>query len=272
VNPQPCQRWRERRDTYRPAGEPIDPRRYGVEVVLERDARAFVERHHYSASFPAARLSVGLWRSRGAVWAPELAGVAVFSVSVQPAAVNRWCGTAAGVELGRFVLLDEEPANAETWFLARAFRELRAALPAVRAVLAYSDPVPRTTAGGAVVMPGHLGIIYQAHNGRSVGRSRRRTLVLDADGRVVSERSLSKIRLGERGAGPAADRLVAAGAPRSRLGEEPAAWVERALREGPFRRLTHPGNHAYAWPLDRHVELPPAVPRPKVLDLQEARP
>jgi hypothetical protein len=33
-----------------------------------------------------------------------------------------------GVELGRFVLLDEEPANAETWFLARAFKVLRAAL------------------------------------------------------------------------------------------------------------------------------------------------
>lgn len=28
-----CQRWRERRDSYRPAGEPIDPTRYGVEIL-----------------------------------------------------------------------------------------------------------------------------------------------------------------------------------------------------------------------------------------------
>lgn len=36
------QRWRNRRDSYRPAGEPIDPRRYGVEVVVEQIGRAHV--------------------------------------------------------------------------------------------------------------------------------------------------------------------------------------------------------------------------------------
>ena len=51
----PCQRWRDRRGSYRPAGEPIDPSRYEV-VALDDDARAraFVERHHYSGSLPAA--------------------------------------------------------------------------------------------------------------------------------------------------------------------------------------------------------------------------
>ena len=32
----PCQRWTERRDRYRPAGERIDPSRYAVDVLEER--------------------------------------------------------------------------------------------------------------------------------------------------------------------------------------------------------------------------------------------
>lgn len=266
MNAQHVQRWRERRETYRPAGEPITTSRYGVEVVEERAARPFVCAHHYSGTFPAARLSVGLWRSRGAVWAPELVGVATFSVGPQPAAIPRWtgCAPSEGVDLGRFVLLDDVEANGETWFLRRAFAALARELPQVRAVLAYSDPVPRTALDGAQVLPGHVGTIYQAHNGRYVGRSSARTLWLDAAGRVVSSRSLSKIRLGERGAGPAVDALVAAGAPRPRLDEEPAAWVRRALAEGPFRRMPHPGNHAYVWPVGQRARatmrvLPPVV-------------
>lgn len=50
-----CQRWRGRRDHYRPAGERFDPAAFGVEVIPERDARAFVVAHHYSGSYPAAR-------------------------------------------------------------------------------------------------------------------------------------------------------------------------------------------------------------------------
>ena len=50
-----CQRWRERRDSYRPAGEVIDPRRFEVAPIPDdTTARAFVEAHHYSASYPAA--------------------------------------------------------------------------------------------------------------------------------------------------------------------------------------------------------------------------
>lgn len=178
-------------------------------------------------------------------------GVAVFSVGVQPAAVTRWTGLppAQGIELGRFVLLDDVPANGETWFLRRAFACLASSLTDVKAILAYSDPVPRQAANGRVVMPGHVGTIYQAHNGRFVGRGGARTLILDDDGRVISARSLSKIRLEERGAGPAADRLIAAGAPRPHADEDASAWLTRALSEGPFRRIRHPGNYAYVWPV-----------------------
>jgi hypothetical protein len=256
------QRWREHRSSYRPAGEPIATRRYGVELVDEGDARAFVVRHHYASSFPAARRSVGLWRTRGAVWAPELVGVAVFSVGVQPASIPRWTGQDAkhGIELGRFVLLDEVEANGETWFLRRAFDVLRAELPEVRAVLAYSDPMPRTDADGLVTMPGHVGTIYQAHNGRYVGRASRRLIHLRPDGRAVSGRAETKIRKGETGAGPEIDRLIADGARRPQRGEDLRAWLDDVLASPPFRSVRHPGNHAYAWPIDGRRDTARAMP------------
>jgi len=69
-----CQRWRERRDSYRPAGEPIEAARYGVELIdRDRDAAAFVSRHHYSGTLPAAR--------PGASWWVETATREFFSIS-----------------------------------------------------------------------------------------------------------------------------------------------------------------------------------------------
>ena len=56
------QRWRLRRDSYRPAGEPINPRLYEVaELVGDREAKAFIVTHHYSASYPNARFRFGLF-------------------------------------------------------------------------------------------------------------------------------------------------------------------------------------------------------------------
>ena len=267
-----CQRWRRGRDTYRPAGEPIDVARFGVDVVPEREARPFVKREHYSGSYPAARLAVGLFRARRWV-VPELVGVAVFSTSMQPASIPAWTGqpAGAGVELGRFVLLDEIPANGETWMLSRAFRCLAEEIPEVRAVLSYADPHRLVTPGG-VVTPGHIGIIYQAHNGRHVGRSKPRWRWVGPDGKVISERALSKLRNDERGAAYAYRRLCALGAPARRLGEDGGSYVARALQEGPFLRDRHPGCLAYVWPVGgRQREtargFPQALPYPK----EEAR-
>lgn len=259
-----CQRWRERRTSYRPAGEPIDPARYSVALLdRDRDARDFVVRHHYAASYPAARLRVGLFRDRGAVWSPELVGVCVFGVPMSQAVMPKWLGAdVEGVELSRLVLLDEVPANGETWFLARAFRLLRSALPEVRGVLSFSDPVERTTADGAVVKPGHIGVIYKAMGGRYLGRANASTLLLDPAGRVVSARAVSKVRTEDQGRAYAERALLDAGAPPRRTGEDPGEWVTRCLREAPWRRLRHPGNHAYVWPLDRTLALRPALAPP----------
>lgn len=249
---QPCQRWRDGRTSYRPAGEPINPSRYDVELIDEATAKAFIITHHYSRSYPVVVRRVGLFRLRKAAWA-ELVGVCVFGVPMQPASIRTHAGVdpAEGLELSRFVLLDDVEANGETWFLRRAFRLLRQERPKVRAVIAYSDPVERTSADGRVIKPGHQGGIYKAFNGRLAGRSSPRTLLFAPDGRVVSGRSLSKIRQCEQGAGYAERSLVEMGAPSRMAGESSEAYVARALRDGPFRRYRHPGNLAYAWELRR---------------------
>lgn len=266
-----CQRWRERTDRWVPSRSVIDPARFGVEPIdSDAVARAFVVQHHYAASYPAARARVGLYRVapfRG----PELVGVAVFAEPAQVATVPCWAGVppAEGVVLGRFVLLDEVAGNGETWFLRRAFAALREIKPEVRAVVSYSDPLPRRTAGGAEIMPGHVGTIYQAHNGVYRGRSSRETLHFAPSGEVLARRTLSKLRTGERGGDWHAysyEQLRAHGAPARRPGESGREYVVRALREGPFRRVRHPGNHVYVWGLDRDARraLPASAAYPKV--------
>lgn len=112
-----CQRWRARRDTYRPAGEPIDTSRYEVAAIADdRTAKAFVVAEHYSQSYPAARFRFGLYARGGA-----LAGVAVVSHPPRESVLDALPGEGLErAELGRLVLLDSVPANGETWFLGRA--------------------------------------------------------------------------------------------------------------------------------------------------------
>jgi hypothetical protein len=52
----PCQRWRDRRDSYRPAGEVIATQDYTVaSLPSDAVAKAFVQQHHYSGTYPAVR-------------------------------------------------------------------------------------------------------------------------------------------------------------------------------------------------------------------------
>ena len=222
-------------------------------MLPEVEAKAFVVAHHYSRSYPAARFRAGLFREG------RLVGAAVFSESMNPHAVASWSGGHRGVELGRFVLLDEIEFNAETWFLRRALTLLRQH-KGTEVVLAYSDPVPRRTLAGEVVTPGHVGQIYQAYNAVYRGRSRPRMQLLDPLGRSVSERAVSKALGGERGAGHVLRALLDVGAPEPRLGESPVAWRARAVESGTLRLVRHPGNYAYLLRVPgARVELPPAA-------------
>ncbi len=60
------QRWRGGRASYRPKGEPIDTRLYEVAAIDGKGAdnacKTFVQANHYSASYPAARQRLGLYR------------------------------------------------------------------------------------------------------------------------------------------------------------------------------------------------------------------
>jgi hypothetical protein len=251
------QRWRERRASYRPKGEPFDPHGFEVAPIPgDKVARAFVEEHHYSGTYVAARRRFGLYAPGGA-----LEGVAVFSQPVSDAALDP-LPRDASVELGRLVLLPTVRANGETWFIARAFELLRR--DGFAGVLSFADPEPRATASGEIVFKGHLGTIYQSTNAVFVGRGTARTLRLLADGRVVNARALAKIRADgrERGGAQTVAALVAAGAPP--LEGDPATWLRTWLPRV-TRTMRHRGNFKYLFGLDRAARrcLPESLPYPK---------
>lgn len=254
------QRWRARRDTYRWAGEPIQTRFYEVASIPDDNtAKAFVCAHHYSGSYPAARFRFGL--HRGA----ELVGVAVFSQPCNQAVLRKAFGAAApaSTELGRLVLVDDVPANGESWFLARCFELLRRR--GIDGVLSFSDPVPRCDQRGRHVFPGHIGTVYQASNAIYRGRTKRETKWLLPDGSVFEARSATKLRNGERGASTARKRLEAFGATPLGRRDDPVMWITawRALICVP---ISHGGNHRYLFGLDRALRrsLPESLPYPKI--------
>jgi hypothetical protein len=252
------QRWRDRIHTFRSPNEIINTSEFDVaEIAADSEPKAFIQQHHYSGTYPAARIRYGLYR-RG-----ELAGVAVFShpcndkvlTSVFPGAATD------SVELGRFVLLDTVAGNGETWFLARCFERLRGKLAGV---VSFSDPLPRVDGAGNTVFVGHVGTIYQAHNARYLGRGTARRLRLLPDGQVLSDRALQKIRAGERGWQSAAAVLEHHGAtpcpPDNR-----SVWLQTWL---PLmtRVVKHPGNHKYAWSFVKRKPITlPSMPYPKQL-------
>jgi len=217
--------------------------------------RAFVERHHYSGSYPAARRRFGLYRGEG------LVGVAVFSVPMAPTVLDPLPRGSEAAELGRFVLLDDVPGNGESWFLARCLDVLRRAGWA--GVVTFADPEPRTGADGAQVFAGHLGTIYQASSALYLGRATPRTLRLLPDGTVFSARAAQKIRSRDRGWRYAVEQLVAHGAPEPT--DDLRAWLPRALT-ATTRTVRHHGNHKYVLALDKAARraLPEGRPYPRV--------
>lgn len=250
------QRWQARRPSWRHTSEGgFDPARYRVVSIDEGPAKAFVTSHHYLRSYPAAKLRYGL------VDADRLVGVAVLGIPPQRAVLSNVFPDlepyTESLDLSRLVLLDEVPANAETWFIARVFRH--AAGLGVRGVVAFADPMPRMTDAGLVV-PGHIGTVYQAGNARYCGRSTPRLLRMLPDGTVLSDRALSKVRGQERGHAYVERTLRSFGAPGPRVGESGAAWLERALPAVDLRGVRHGGNHRYVFAVGsraqrRHVRI-----------------
>lgn len=237
------QRWEEGKARWCPRRRLVDTSTLEVALCPDAEARAFVEAHHYSRSWPSSRERIGLYRS-GA-----LVGVAVFGVPASEAVLPRWTTLTSdqAADLSRFVLLDEVGFNAETWFLARAFKLLRKQRPAWRRIVAFSDPHPRHTLSGECVMPGHVGQIYQAYTGAYQGRTLPSTQYQLPDGRIYSKRAAQKLTRGEVGAAYAARQLEEAGISPMRAGESGDAYWERV--KGELRKVRHQGQHAYLFSL-----------------------
>ena len=250
--PPASQRWRQRHSTWvRPDRPLFDPSHYQVDRCSEADAKPFVVEHHYSASFPAARFAYRLDDRRDG----QLAGVAVFGI---PASARVLTGPfpdlepyVESLELSRLVLLDDVAYNAESWFVARCHHDLTAR--GVRGVVAFADPMPRHTADGRVITPGHAGVIYQALNFQLAGATTPRRLTVLPDGTIFSDRSAQKIRSGDRGHDYAERRLVTLGALPRHADDDPRRWLADALAAVGARRLSHPGNHRYTTTLGRRT-------------------
>jgi len=245
-----CQRWRNRRTSYRPAREVINPAHFDAQPIDESVAKSFIVQHHYSGSYPAAVFRAGLFRKRPFNTA-ELVGVAVFSVPCNNHVVPYYTGEPAnnGIEIGRFALEDSVEANGETFFLRRAFRLLREVKPQYQTVIAYADPMPRVNQFNEVIKPGHIGTIYHAHNATYHGRSRKRTIFMTKSGDVVNERALSKLKHNDVGKHYALKQLEEKTGNRIGITEYPEEFIQRLLQTGSLRRISHPGNHVFSWHL-----------------------
>lgn len=245
-------RWQQRANRWVSHRQPFDPKRFDVvELKGDTEARAFVEAHHYAATYPAARWRFGLMEGA------DLVGACVFSHPCSDKVLtNVFPGRAAdSVELGRLVLLDKVGFNGESWFVRRCLDQLKQ--QGVRGVVSFSDPVQRVRADGVVIMPGHVGTVYQALGARYLGRSTPQTLHILPDTTTFSARAAAKVRQLDRGWRYAVDQLLAAGA--DPFGPELEAdqqgrvdWLKRALVKV-TRTTRHPGNHRYAWALQPKV-------------------
>ncbi len=108
-----CQRWAVNRQQHwqlAAPGERFDARRYEVHRIDRATASAFVTARHYSGSHVACRQSFGLLR------AGDLVGVASYCVSSAQALRLAYPELTPGdesLELGRFVVADQEPGNVE---------------------------------------------------------------------------------------------------------------------------------------------------------------
>lgn len=259
-NPSHEQRWEQGRSRWVSHRQCCDTSVMEAAPITHQVAKSFIHTHHYSGSYPSVRCRVGIFE-RG-----QLVGVATFGIPAGPSVLKKWTGFGQdeAIELNRFILLERVGYNGESHALKLARRVLLTQLPELKALVAFSDPVLRETLEGELILPGHVGRIYQATNAGYRGRTGSRYLLLDAEGRAISSRLIQKIRQHQPGHVYATQRVLDAGAPPRHHGESVRAWLERALTH--FRRIYHPGNHGYVWSLERRRRVLSTSPYPKLAD------
>ena len=240
-----CQRWRHRQHswTHKSAGG-FNADDYTVEAIPEAIAKDYIITNHYAASYSGINHRFGLFDR------DQLVGVAGFgspgSPTVLPSVFPELRPYKESCELNRLVLDDEVPGNAETWFIARCFEQL--VIAGFKAVVSFSDPVPRTL-NGQTIFAGHIGTIYQAKGAVYTGKSKGRPKWLLPNGTVLDERNVSKVRNQERGHEGVERRLMALGATVPRAEQTGADWLDQALSDLGAEKFWHSGQHRYAFPL-----------------------
>ncbi len=125
---------------------------YSVALASRAEAEPLV-RAHYLKRWPGVCvLTLGMWRG------PFLVGVIVFALP--PRETMKRYRVSTAWELARLYIMDSEPFNSETWFMAKAIKFIRATHPEVEALVSYADP-----------SAGHSGVIYRAANWQQDGRT-----------------------------------------------------------------------------------------------------
>jgi hypothetical protein len=256
-------RWEGRRSVFVPPAHRVRASELeAAPIATDTGIRDFVATHHYARGLGGSRR-----RRFGCYRRGVLVGVAVFGVPFQAKALRAIAADLTiddSLELQRFVLLPDVGFNGETIFLAQCFR-LLARDARWRAILSYSDPLPRVTLDGIVTTPGHIGQIYQAHNGRYLGRAKTGTMLLLPDATSFHPRGATKIRQAESGWLGRVRHLQRFGAdalaPTADAATR-AAWLDRWLPTL-TRPIIHPGTHKYAWVLDHRTPAPLSHPYPR---------
>lgn len=253
------QRWTRYQQTWRrPEDGGFDRRLYKVVALDHVTARGFVMEHHYSRSYGAVKRCGRYGMVERAT--DNLVGVAAFGV---PASRHLIPNTFPGLgydraaELLRFVLLDEVPSNAETWFAGQALHALTG--HGLLGLVAHSDPVPRVV-DGRVLMPGHIGGIYRDGGWGYVGQADKRIQRQLPDGTVLNDRSAQKLPGRERGGLGVVATLVGFGADPLADRDDRREWLRywTAQLTTPVRQ---PGVHRYVRLLGsrtqrRHTVMP----------------
>ena len=161
-----------------PAAATFSPRDLLVRPINAVTARTLCQKHHYLRSYPGGSiLNFGIFAG------DMLLGVAVLGAG--PANGYRLFSGASREEvlcLTRFWLDDRLGRNSESRTLAVIIRSLRRNLPAIKAILAYSDPAAR-----------HTGVIYQAAGFVFLGESSATPLYRLPDGKAHHSRSLGQV-------------------------------------------------------------------------------
>jgi hypothetical protein len=234
----------------RPDRPVFDPTNHEVAACPERVARQLIESHHYSHSLPSVLRRYALYNG------PFVVAVVAITYPMNDATLTNWYPDLEpgdeSADIGRVVGLPGAAFNAMSWMLRRVFELERRR--GTLGLVAFADPVRRTTLDGRIVMPGHTGITYTALGSVYAGRSRARTRLLFPDATEMPERDIQKIRAHESGWQGAVERCVAHGLPApGESREERNHWAQRVKRL--LRPLKHGGNHRHLFLLDPIVGL-----------------